>query len=248
MLQLVLLSLVGGLFSLIGGIFLLFNLRLAKKIITILLSFAAGAFLTTAFIDIIPEAVEMVEEPHPVFFAVLAGFTIFFIAERALMTYKKRDAHEHSEHTESLAFLVILGDIIHNFLDGVLIAIAFIANPALGLATAIGIAAHEIPQEIADFSILISNGWKKSSIILVNILQSLMTIPGALLGFYASQYFVSQMHILLGIAGGIFIYISASDLIPELHHKSGHNHFFRIVTPFLASILLVSYLIISSHA
>src|SRR3989344_5910866 len=149
MLQLILYSLVGGAFSLVGGLLLLTRVDLAKKVITPLLAFAAGAFLGVTFLDILPEAVEQAVEPHSVFIALLIGFVSFFILERLLMFFHAGESdHEHSEHTEFLPFMLILGDCIHNFLDGILIGLAYIANPVLGLTTALGVAAHEIPQEI----------------------------------------------------------------------------------------------------
>ena len=249
MIQLILYSLIGGVFSLIGGLILLARVDLAKKVITPLLAFAAGAFLGVTFLDILPEAIEQVDEPHNVFIALLIGFVSFFILERLLMFFHvEKGTHEHSDHTEFLPFMLILGDCIHNFLDGILIGLAYIANPVLGLTTALGVAAHEIPQEIGDFSVLLSKGWTKKRIILVNILQSLLTIPGVLVGYYMGHIFESSLPYLLAGVGGVFLYIAASDLIPEIHHKTSHRHFYRVVIPFLASILIIGYLIeITNH-
>lgn len=248
MLELILYSLIGGLFSLLGGLFLLWRIDLVQKVITPLLAFAAGAFLGVSFLDLLPEAVEMVEEPHGVFIAALVGFLVFFVLERALMRFhSKRDEHEHSEHTESLPLLVILGDCIHNFLDGIVIALAYIANPALGLVTALGVAAHEIPQEIGDFGVLLSQGWSRRKVIAVNILQSLLTIPGALLGYYAGQALEGYLPYLLAGTAGIFLYIAASDLVPEIHHRTGHRNFYRVVISLIASVLVIAYLIEVTH-
>ncbi len=243
-------SLIAGLFSLVGGLILLGTGVFYKKIITSLLSFAAGAFLGAAFLDILPEAIESVDEPHPIFIAALVGFVLFFALERGLMKYFHRphhDSHDHEDHTESLPFLVILGDTFHNFLDGIVIALAYIANPALGLTAALAIAAHEIPQEIGDFSILLNQGWPKSRIIMVNILQSLMTVPGVLLGYYGGMAVEPQLPYLLGAAAGIFIYLAASDLIPEIHHHAGHKHFFRVLIPMVLSMVVVGYLVSLAH-
>ena len=160
---------------------------------------------------------------------------------------KGGNEHSHSEHTESLPFLLILGDSLHNFLDGVVIAIAFTANPALGLPTALAIAAHEIPQEIGDFSILLNLGWKKSRVIAVNVIQSLLTVPGVIIGYLLSQVIEPQLPMLLGLTAGIFIYIAASDVIPELHHHSSHKHVGRIVLPLLIAIGMLIYLSKLAH-
>ena len=249
MIQLIFFSLIGGLFSLIGGLILLTRVDLAKKIITPLLAFAAGAFLGVTFLDILPETLEKVSEPRGVFISLLVGFIGFFIIERLLMFFHKEErGHAHSEHTEFLPFLLILGDCIHNFLDGIIIALAYIANPILGLTTALGVAAHEIPQEIGDFSILLNQGWKKKKIILVNIFQSLLTIPGVLVGYYMGHALESSLSYLLAAAGGVFLYIAASDLIPEIHHQTSHRHFYRVVIPLLASVIIMGYLVEITHS
>jgi zinc and cadmium transporter len=247
--QLILLSLIGGLLSLLGGVTLLWNPGLTRKFMLTLISFGAGAFLAAAFLDILPEAIELAQEPHSVFMAVLAGFVLFFSAERLAMKYlgDKREKHTHDEHTESLPLLLILGDSLHNFLDGILIAIAFAANPTIGLSATLAIAAHEIPQEIGDFSVLLHLGWKRGKIIAINVLQSLLTIPGVLVGFYLGGALEPQLPLLLGGTAGIFLYIAASDLIPALHHASGHKYAFRVIIPMITSILFIYYLIQLTH-
>lgn len=242
-------SLVGGLFSLIGGFLVLWKSRFANHIITTLISFGAGAFLGAVFLDMLPEALELTTKPNSVLIATLTGFIAFFILERFLMRYIRHfhPKRKHSDHTESLSFLIILGDSLHNFLDGIVIAIAYTASPILGLPTALAIAAHEIPQEIGDFSILLRLKWDKKKIIAVNVLQSLLTIPGVLLGFYMGKFVEPHLSLFLGGASGIFLYISASDLIPELHHQSGHKHFFRIVIPLISSVFLIFLLTKLAH-
>lgn len=242
-------SLIAGLFSLVGGFLVLWKSHIAHKIITTLISFGAGAFLGAAFLDILPEALEQTNESHSVLIATLIGFISFFILERFLMRYARHfhPKRKHSDHTESLSVLIILGDSLHNFLDGVVIAIAFAANPVLGLPTALAISAHEIPQEIGDFSILLKLKWDKNKIIAVNVLQSLLTIPGVLLGYYMGKLVEPQLSLFLGATAGIFIYIAGSDLIPELHHQSGHKHFFRIVIPLISSVFLIFLLTRLAH-
>lgn len=242
MMNLILYALIGGLFSLAGGFLLLWKPKLTKKIITPLIAFGAGAFLAAAFLDILPEAIESAEEPHPILLATLISFLIFFVIERLMMKYlKSASGHEHSDHTESLPLLLILGDCLHNFMDGIVIAIAYVANPALGLPTALLIAAHEIPQEIGDFSILLHLKWNRKKIIAVNVIQSLLTIPGIFVGLMLGQVLEPQLPLLLGGTAGIFVYIGASSLIPELHHEAGHKHFFRVVMPMFVSVFLVYF-------
>ncbi len=244
-------GLLGGLLSLVGGALLLvWPKAVINKIITPLIAFAAGAFLAVSFLDLIPESVEMVDEPHTVFIAVLVGFLFFFTLERFLMKYFHKD-HDHTsvhqDHTESLAPLVILGDSFHNFLDGVLIALAYVADPAIGLTTTLAVAAHEIPQEIGDFSILLDQGWKKWKIIAVNAGTSLLTLLGIALGYFAGTRLETMLPYLLAGVGGIFIYISASDLIPEIHHRAGHKHIYRLVLPFLLALITIGYITSLTH-
>ena len=221
---------------------------MVKKIITPLLAFAAGAFLAVAFLDVLPEAVELIGEPRPVLMFALVGFLLFFILERFLMTgIHNREHTDHSDHTEALPLLVIAGDFAHNFLDGVVIGLAYLANPVVGFTTALAIAAHEVPQEIADFSILLHLGWAKKKVVLINVLQSLITIPGALLGFYAGNLLEFHLPYLLATVAGIFAYIGASDLIPEIHHIAGHKKFLSVVFPLIASVVLIGFLAEVSH-
>jgi len=252
MLELIFYSLIGGLFSLIGGLLLLWKREYAKKIEIYLLSFAAGAFLSISFLDVLPEALELVEEPHPILLTALGGFLFFFILERAIMTvfhkgHSKKGEHEHSDHTESLPALLISGDSLHNFIDGIVIALAFLIEPSLGLITAIAVAAHEVPQEIADFSILLNLGWSKTKVLTTNVLQSLASVPGALLGFYAGNLLEGYLPYLLAAASGIFLYISASSLVPEIHHKTGHHSFAKAVAPLFLSVIIIWYLIKLTH-
>ncbi len=249
MIELIGYSLIGGLFSLIGGFLLLLRADWAKKVISSLLAFAAGAFLAVSFLDLLPEAVEASSDPHPIFVAALVGFSVFFVLERVLMKYFRghSHSHEHSEHTESLPFLVVLGDTLHNLLDGIVIALAFVADPTVGIVTTLAVAAHEIPQEIGDFAILLNAGWKAPKIILVNILSSLATVLGVIVGYYGGVAFESLLPLLLGAVSGVFIYISASDLIPEIHHRAGHKHMWRILIPFFGSLALIWFLVGLSH-
>lgn len=249
---LILYGLVGGFFSLVGGFFILWQSRFIERLMTPLISFAAGAFLAASFLDLMPEAIEGGKDPERIFIAFLVGVTAFFILERFLMKYVRHPhtAHEspdHEEHTESLPWLVIIGDTLHNFLDGVVIALAYIANPLLGLPTAIAIAAHEIPQEIGDFAILLDRGWSKMKVIAVNIFSSLVNLLGIAVAILAAPLFEGRLPYLISVASGMFTYIALSDLVPELHHRAGHRHFFRIILSFVTGLVLAGYLIFLTH-
>lgn len=245
MLLLLFYSLIGGLFSLIGGLLLAWRVNLVERFALPLLAFSAGAFLGASFLDILPEALAQGKEPALVLLATLIGFVSFFALERLLARYLPHyheHTHDHAEHTESLPVLLIVGDSLHNFLDGVVIALAYLANPAVGLVTTLAVAAHEIPQEIGDFSILLNQGWAKTKVILFNIVSSLFTVVGALLGYYLGKLVEPSLAYFLGATGGIFIYLAASDLIPEIHHRSSHHTAVRILGYLILGIALVGIL------
>lgn len=243
-------SLLGGLLSLTGGILLLWRTDIAKRFSLPLLVFSAGAFLGASFLDILPEALEMGAEPKTIMISALTGFVIFFAIERLFMRYVHdghSHEHVHTDHTESLPFLLVLGDSLHNFLDGILIALAYLANPSLGLVTTLAVAAHEVPQEIGDFSVLLNQGWSKKQVLLVNIFQSLLTVVGAAVGYFAGKFFEPYLPGLLAAAAGIFIYIAASDLIPEIHHSAGHKNAYPVLITLLVGILTVGLLSDFAH-
>ncbi|MES2471113.1 MAG: ZIP family metal transporter [Patescibacteria group bacterium] len=251
--ELILYGLIGSVLSLIGGVVVLWQRERVKKVMTPLLAFAAAAFLGVSFLDLLPEAVEVVAEPHYVFIAFLVGVTIFFALERALMKYFYKHPHDHShetgddEHTEYLPALVILGDSLHNFLDGIAIAIAFVANPALGLTTALAVTAHEIPHEIGDFAILLDRGWSSKKVFLANLLSSLTTFIGIGIGYVTVVAVEGWLPYLLAGVAGIFSYIALSDLIPEVHHRAGHHQLFKVLVPFVVGLVLIGYLITTTH-
>jgi zinc and cadmium transporter len=133
----------------------------------------------------------------------------------------------------------LIGDTIHNFADGVLIAITFIADPALGILTAIAIAAHELPQEFSDFTIMLSHGWGKTRVLLVNIFSALSSLIGAVLAYVFRDTILPYLPQLLAFTAGIFIYISVADLIPEISHESLQDKTWHVFSLLLLGILSV---------
>jgi len=244
--QLMLYAAVASVFSLLGGLLIVWRAQTVKKIMTPLIAFAAGAFLGVSFLDLLPEAVAMVRDAETVFVAVLIGFFIFFALERFLMKYfsKHSEGEFHGDHTESISPLLVLGDSLHNFLDGIIIALAYVANPALGLTTALAVAAHELPQEIGDFAVLLDRGWSKTKIIIVNFLSASLALVGAFLGYLTATSFETSLGLLLAAVAGIFIYLGASNLIPEVHHRAGHKNVYRVLFAFLLGLVLVGYLVL----
>lgn len=220
-------TLLGSIVSLIGGIALLTKEKFALKISHFLASFAAGALLGTAFFDLLPEAAHEVEHVAAeggsevnIFVWTLIGMLAFFLLERFIHWF-----HHHHDHTEqevkdkTVVSLVLLGDTAHNFIDGVVIAATFMVSIPLGIVTTLAVAAHEIPQEVGDFGILLHKGLKRSKILLLNIVSSLAAVLGALITYSSGKSIEGILPIFLSLAAGFFIYIAASDLIPEIHNE-----------------------------
>ncbi len=206
-----------SLISLIGVLFLAIKTEKLNKIIFLLVGFSAGALMGDAFIHLIPEGFEEGEENFPIF--ILVGFCLFFILERVI-----RWRHCHKEggrcETHSFTYLSLVGDALHNFIDGLVIAASFAFDFNLGLATSIAVVLHEIPQEIGDFSILIYGGFSRNKALLFNFLSALFAVAGAIFGFLLVKNIGEAINPLLAITAGGFIYIAAADLVPELHKES----------------------------
>jgi len=206
--------------GLVGGFTLLAGRTKIERWSRFLVSFAAGALLGAAFFDLLTEAVH--EFPESVTFTfvwVMAGFLAFFLIERLLLWH--HHGHDEAAHPvqPTLAPLVIIGDAIHNLIDGLVIGAVFLVDPAIGITTAIAVLAHELPQEIGDFSILVHSGMPKKKIVLWNVLGAMVSPIGTLIAFSAVPQIEGLELPLIGMAAGMFIYIAAADLVPEIHRE-----------------------------
>ncbi len=213
--QVLLFSLLGGVFSLFAAILLINNRRTADGLAKYATPFAAGVLLAAAFTDLLPESLhETTKEPRDILIWALFGMLAFFMLERFLRFF-----HHHHEHGKEKAnnALVIVGDTLHNALDGIAIGAAFLISPSTGIVAAMAVAVHEIPQEIGDFGLLLKNGMHKKRVVVVNVLSALATTVTAMFTYILGgdhNFPVSQ---LLAITAGFFIYIASSDIIPEIH-------------------------------
>jgi len=212
--QVIFFSLIGGVFSLIGGVLLLSSKKRAKNLATYATPFAAGALLSAAFIDLLGEASHQGDAETALLFA-LVGILLFFLMERFLHWFHHH--HEHEGMSDPRIALIIVGDTIHNFIDGVAIAAGFLVSPATGIVVTLAVAAHEIPQEIGDFGLLLNKGMSRSKVILVNVISALATTIAAVIFFSAGQTNQIPLNAVLGIVAGFFIYIAVSDIIPSIH-------------------------------
>lgn len=229
-------SLIISAISLVGGALLLWKKIFTEKLSTYFVGFAAGVMLTTAFADLLPEALEGNTDEN-IFLYGLAGVVVFFLIERFVLWF-----HHHDEpHTKPSAYLILFGDGIHNFFDGLAIAAAFLVNPGLGFITTLAIAAHEVPHEIADFSVLISGGMKKTKALFYNFLSALTALLGAVFGFYYLKNIEGTVPLFLMFTAGVFVYIACSDLIPDLHQDFKKQKKWLTTIPFILGIVLTYF-------
>ncbi|MAG91818.1 ZIP family metal transporter [Candidatus Woesearchaeota archaeon] len=197
------------------GILIFIRKKILNKFLFYIVSFAAGSLLGAAFLDLLPEALESgYNESIPIY--ILIGILSFFILEKFLHWHHH---HTHEKETHAFTYLNIIGDGVHNFLDGAIIAVSFINSTALGIVTTIAIIAHEIPQEISDFAVLIYGGFSKTKALVYNFLTALTAFIGALVAFFYSGLIENSETFLLTVAVGFFIYIASTDLIPEIHKE-----------------------------
>lgn len=230
-------TVVSSLVSLIGGILLLARERRIRSLLPALTAFAAGVLLATAFLDLLPEAAASLEGAS--FILALAGFLAFYVLERVI-----RSVHGHTR--SSLAerpstALVLIGDTIHNMVDGAVIAGAFMVNVSTGIATTVAVAVHEIPQEIGDFAVLLHNGIRPRIVLLLNLWSALAAVAGAL-GALAIGQNASVGPSLIAVTAGFFIYVAGSDLIPEIQQADSATN-----TSWLLGGVAAVWLLLSAH-
>ncbi|MBL1276248.1 MAG: ZIP family metal transporter [Ectothiorhodospiraceae bacterium] len=244
-------SLLGGVLSVIAAAsFLLFSDKMRARLVPHLVSFAIGSLLGAAFLGLLPHALSSpgVDDFHPLFLTVLLGLLGFFLLEKLVLWRhchadhcEAHTTHDHSENKEAAGLMILLGDGMHNFVDGVLIAAAFMTDTHLGIVTALAIAAHEIPQEVGDFVVLLHSGFSRGKALLFNVLASLTTIVGALLAYWSLSDMQDLLPYVLAVAASSFIYIAVADLIPGLHKRAEASETFQQVSLIAAGVLLIYF-------
>ncbi|VVB73685.1 Zinc transporter ZupT [uncultured archaeon] len=210
-----------SLVSLIGVIALAVKPKTLNGVLFLLISLSAGGLLGAAFLDLLPEAIDLAGVQNAMMLT-LTGFLVFFVMEKFLLWYH---CHEYpvcknpAHRRRALPYLNLMGDGIHNFVDGMVIATAYIADPSLGVITTIAVIMHEIPQEIGDFGVLIYGGLSRLNALSFNFLSALTAFLGAITVFMLSSSFQGLSAVLLPFAAGHFIYIAGADLVPELQKE-----------------------------
>lgn len=224
--------------SLIGSFTVLLSKKLFNRLIPNLVAFSAGALIGGAILHLIPESIEELGNEPNTFLLILSGIVLFYILEQFIHWHHcHKETHEHKS---PVSYLLIFADTIHNLIDGMAIGAAFLVNPAVGVSTLIAVVAHEIPQELGDFGILIHSGWSTAKALLFNFISSLTFLAGGLIVYFLARDV--NVSYLLPFAAGTFIYIAAVDLIPEIKTPSELKSRFSYFTFFIAG-LLVLYLV-----
>lgn len=263
LLSIILFTALGGVLSVLAaGVFLLLPEHKQKHVLPHGISFAIGALLTGAFCGLIPHAFEEVpvEDMSNLSATILAGILLFFVLEKLLVWRhchshaceahgeESHDDHHHDhDHKHSIqptnhrpaGMFIILGDSIHNFVDGVLIGAAFLTDVQLGIVTSLAVAAHEIPQEVGDFAILLHSGYKRGEALFYNILASLSTVVGGVLAYFSLGDLHHVLPYFLTLAASSFIYIAVADLIPSLHQKTDIKTSLQQIGFILAGVVLI---------
>lgn len=215
-------STIGSIVSLIGGLIMIGHKGIRERAGRWALPFGAGALLAAAFLSMLPEALAHSEALLIMLFAIM-GFLLFFVLERFVGWFHHHHEHHndkiHGKKDKTHVVMVVIGDTIHNAIDGMAIGAAFLVNPAVGITTSLAVAAHEVPQEIGDFGILLGKGIKPKKVLLINLLSAAATIAMALLTFWLGGLSGVDPAPLMAVAAGMFIYIAASDLIPDIHER-----------------------------
>ncbi len=219
-------TLLGGVLSI--ALAALFALRARAAQIPLLISYAVGALLGAVFIELLPHAFEIAPNPQLLAGTILGGILAFFILEKLVLwrhchqelceahdPHAAPDPHDHGRS----GMMILVGDTLHNFVDGIIIAAAFIADTELGVVTALAIVAHEIPQEVGDFLILLHSGYSKRAALALNMASSAAMVLGGLLAYSALQLLQDWIPVLLGLAIASMLYVSVADLIPGLHRR-----------------------------
>ncbi|MBI5731854.1 MAG: ZIP family metal transporter [Candidatus Magasanikbacteria bacterium] len=215
LIKIILANLLVGLCGVLGafGVIKFFARHRSRMIL--LVSFAAGSMIAVSFLDLLPEAVAAHGNLNLMIKFLMLGFILFLLMEKAMIYYH---CHEENCRLHSSVKLVMLGDSLHNFLDGVAVAASFVAGPTIGFLTTLAIIIHEIPQEIGDFGVLLHAGFSRKRALLFNIISGFTAILGGVLAYFALNRLSFLMPYFLALTAGGFIYVAAADLLPETHH------------------------------
>lgn len=231
--------LLGSAISLVGGALIFITKRQRTSAINVALPFGAGALLAAAFFDLLPESFSY-GNPKDLLIWTLVGFTLFFVLERTATWFHHHHEHNQAAQHEHQNILVMIGDLLHNMIDGLAIAAAFLVSPATGFITTIAVSAHEIPKELGTFGILLSRGWRDRKVLLANAATAVGTLVAASTVYWLGSSVVLPLGPLLALTSGFFIYVAASDIIPDIHEQPRH------IGTVQAGILVVGMILVAT--
>jgi len=235
----------------------LFSFSLLSKIVDRMVSLSVGILLATSLLHALPEAFESEADAHTLFAVLLAGLLGFFLLEKfAILRHSHHHEHDghghhhgHDKHEAGKAgWMILVGDSLHNFTDGILIAAAFLADPHLGIMTGLAIIAHEIPQEIGDFIVLLNAGFTRTRAFVYNIISGLTAVLGGLLGYFTLDDAKEWIPYVLVFASSGFIYIALSDLMPQMQRRASIKETIPQVILIALGVGIVLFLTGHSHA
>lgn len=206
-----------SLIAFIGILFVSMSEKVLNSVLFILIAFAAGTMLGNVFFHIMPETFEEINPLTGGFF-LMAGFSVFFVLEKLIHWHHCHDIGERHGRKHVFGYLNMIGDGVHNFIDGILIAASYIVSIPVGIATTLAILSHEVPQEIGDFGVLVYSGFSKGKALMFNFASALLAVIGAVLGWYIFNN-IDVINYILPLAAGSLMYIATTDLMPELHKE-----------------------------
>lgn len=246
MLWMILAIIVGSSISLAGGSLIFTTKKRREQAILLAMPFGAGALLAAAFFDLLPEAFEM-GNPEELLLWMLGGFLAFFLFERSASWFHTHHEHDHAGRDATQRKLIVFGDLMHNAIDGAAIGAAFVVNPALGIVTTIAVSAHEVPKELGTFALLLSRGWKDKIVLLANVATAVATIITAVIVYSLGSSDQLPIAALLSATAGFFVYVAASDIIPEIHEQPRRPGMFQAFM-LVVGVVLVGWLITLLHS
>ncbi|MDB5763382.1 MAG: family metal transporter [Herminiimonas sp.] len=245
---------IAGIFSITAAA--VFSFALLSKVVERMVSLSVGILLSTSLLHALPEAFESQADAHTLFAVLLGGLLAFFLLEKfAILRHSHHHegdghAHEHGHDAHEAGkagWMILVGDGLHNFTDGILIAAAFLANPNLGVVTGLAIIAHEIPQEIGDFIVLLNAGFTRTRAYVYNLICSLMAVVGGLLGYATLERATDWIPYVLVFASSGFIYIAVSDLMPQMQRRASVRETIPQVVLIGLGVAIVLYLTRRAH-
>lgn len=224
--------------SLVGVFTLSFKKKLLSRMLLVLVALAAGTMIGNVFFLLLPESVELLPS-RSAFSVVLLSFVLFFLIEKVLHW---RHCHDGNCDVHTFGYMSLIGDAVHNFIDGLVIAASFLVSIPLGIATTVAIALHEIPQEIGDFAVLLHAGYSRRRALLLNFVVALGALVGAIFGYFLITSVGNISSYLVPFAAGGFLYIAASDLLPEVRRETETKRIVYIFLAFLTGVFLMYYI------